>query len=393
LSNSLARSRLALKLVALALLVSGLLAAAVTPAVAVPIFAERYGFSCATCHSVVPELNPFGEAFRRAGFQLPKLPRHREFPLVLRFQESYMKDLPPAQSRRFNALAILVSTANFGPQDSFSYFARYLFGSQGAPGSLYYGYLQHVAANSGVFERAGLYNLPLIVSATQRLDTFTPQSAYTYTVGHDSANFTTPRWGAMFGQRNDKIDAEVALSFDEYHGAAYGAPTPPSDLIQTFVIPEIFASATFSLPHDLRLGVLRLAGSRNFRSQTNGAFFSDRYYRDGIQGQLTAGRFDLIGQQLWGHDDNADGFGNGVSSSGGFLTLKYRPTSRSYVGVRYDAEANPFATRDWDFYAAFAPTVRSRILVEFLKPINQPSAQSQTNAQLLFALPDPKWVK
>jgi hypothetical protein len=386
-------SSLARRLAAIALLAGGMLAASIAPAAAVPIFAERYGFSCATCHTVVPELNPFGEAFRRAGFQLPKLPRHHEFPLVLRFQESYMKDLPPAQTRRFNALAILVSTANFGPNDSFSYFGRYLFGSQGAPGSLYYGYLQHVAANSGVFERAGLYNLPLIVSATQRLDTFTPQEAYTYTVGHDSANFTTPRWGAMFGQRNDKIDAELALSFDEYHGAAYGAPTPPSDFVQTFVVPELFASATFMLPHGLQLGALRLAGSRNFRSQTNGAFFTDRYYRDGVQGQFTAGRFDLIAQQLWGHDNNADGLGNGAASSAGFVTLKFRPIPRAYVGVRYDAAANPFATRDWDFYAAFAPTKQSRILVESLEPINQRGAQSQLNAQLLFALPDPKWVK
>jgi hypothetical protein len=382
------------KLIAMTLLCSGgVLLSFANPAAATPIFAERYGFSCTTCHTAVPELNAFGNAFRRAGFQLPKLARHKEFPLVLRFQEDYMKDLPPSQMRRYNALAVLISTANFGPNNSFSYFARYFFGSQGAPGSLYYGYLQHVAANTGVFERAGEYNLPLIENATQRLDTFTTMPAYAYTVGHNNANFTTPRWGAMFGQQNDRIEAEVSLSFDEYHGAAYGAPTPPSDLIQTFMIPEVFASATYTFPQNLQFGALRLQGTRNFRSQTSGATFSDRYYRDGIQGGWSNRHFTLIGQQLCGYDSNADGFGSAVPSSGGFVTAKYYPTPHSYVGVRYDAAANPFATRDWDFYGAFAPTVHSRFLLEYIRPIAQPGASTQLNAQVLFALPFPEWVK
>ncbi len=374
------------------ILAGGVLLASLAPATANPIFAERYGFSCATCHTAVPDLNAFGNAFRRAGFQLPKLPRHKEFPLVLRFQETYMKDLPPSQDRRFNALAILVSTANFGPNGSWSYYGRYFFGSQGAPGSLYYAYVQHVSPATGVFERGGLFNFDLIQNPTQRLDTITPQPAYTYTVGHNEANFATPRWGGEFGQRNDKLDAEVALSFAEYQGAAYGAPTPPSDLVQTFAFPEIFASATFTLPDNFHIGGLRLNGLRNFLSSSNGSTYSDHYYRDGLQGEWSSTRFDLAAQQIWGYDTDADGLGHGAASSGGFVTFKYRPTPHSYIGVRYDAAANPFATRDWDFYGVFAPTVHSRLVLEYVQPINQPSAQSQLNAQVLFALPWPEWV-
>ena len=385
-------SKLPARLWALGLLGSVLLCVT-RVASATPIFAERYGFSCTTCHTAVPELNAFGNAFRRAGFQLPKVPRHREFPLVLRFQESYMKDLPPAQSRRFNALAILISTANFGPDKSFSYYARYFFGSQGAPGSLYYAWAQHVAANSGVFERVGEYNLPLIQNATQRLDTFTPQAAYTYTVGQNDANFTTPRWGAMFGQRDDRLDAEVSLDLDEYHGAAYGAPTPSSSLTQLLAFPEVFASATYTTSGNLQFGALRLAGTRNFSSGESGGSFSDRYYRDGIQGGWSNRHFSIVGQQVWGFDTNADGLGNGIPSSGGFVTVKYYPTPHAYVGVRYDAVANPYATRDWDFYGAFAPTIGSRIVLEYLQPINHAGAQSQLNAQLLIGLPPANWVR
>ena len=374
-------------------LLGGVLVFRPAPAAAVPIFAERYGLSCSACHTAVPELNAFGNAFRRAGYQLPSAPRHKEFPIALRFQETYMKDLPPAQTRRFNALAVLISTANFGPRNEFSYFARYFFGSQGAPGSLYYGYLQHVSPRTGVYERAGLFNLPLIANATQRLDTITIQPAYAYTVGHNNATLANPRFGAMFGQQSDRLDAHIGFSLDEYHGAAYGAPTPPSDLIQTFAEPEIFASLTERVVGDLRLGVLRLSGNRNFRSQSNGSAFSDRYYRDGIQGGWASNRFELAGQEVWGHDSNADGLGTPVTSSGGFVTFKYRPTGHSYVGVRYDAVANPFATRDWDFYAVLPPTTRSRFVVEYLRPINQPGAHSQLNMQLLFALPVQNWIK
>jgi hypothetical protein len=38
---------------------------------AIPAFAEKFHFSCAVCHTVFPNLNPFGRAFWRNGFRLP----------------------------------------------------------------------------------------------------------------------------------------------------------------------------------------------------------------------------------------------------------------------------------------------------------------------------------
>lgn len=352
---------------------------------ATPIFAQRYGFKCTVCHTAIPELNSFGEHFRRSGFNIPDAPRKGYFPLVLRFQESYAKDLQPAQTRRFNALAILISTGNFGRDQSYSYFARYFFGSQGAAGSLYYAYAQHVAPETGVFERIGLSNLHLIANATQRLDTITPQSVYTYTVGHNAANFATPRLGLTLGRRNDRQDIEIAASFDEYHGAAYGAPTPPGDLAQSFAQPELFGSATFEVVRGVQAGGLVLSGVRHFQSRSTPLSFNDAYTREGVQASWTAARFELIAQQVWGRDTNADGFGNAQGSSGGFVTLKYRPIEHAYVGIRYDAAANPFAMRDIDYYAVFAPTIHARVVLEHVQPIGPGFAQ--TNAQLLIALP------
>jgi hypothetical protein len=39
---------------------------------AIPAFARKYQTSCATCHNNYPELNDFGEAFKKSGFKFPK---------------------------------------------------------------------------------------------------------------------------------------------------------------------------------------------------------------------------------------------------------------------------------------------------------------------------------
>jgi len=43
----------------------------VEQAQAIPVFSRKYQTSCVTCHTIFPQLNPFGEAFRRNGYQFP----------------------------------------------------------------------------------------------------------------------------------------------------------------------------------------------------------------------------------------------------------------------------------------------------------------------------------
>lgn len=53
------------------LLVFLAIVACARPAAAIPAFARRYETSCSTCHTQFPNLNQFGEAFRRNGYQFP----------------------------------------------------------------------------------------------------------------------------------------------------------------------------------------------------------------------------------------------------------------------------------------------------------------------------------
>src|SRR5213594_195953 len=57
--------RLLLPLVAAALLSTAV------PARALPAFARRFNLACGACHSAVPRLNAFGEAFHENGFKPP----------------------------------------------------------------------------------------------------------------------------------------------------------------------------------------------------------------------------------------------------------------------------------------------------------------------------------
>ena len=59
---------MALRNIAVRVVLSAVVLTAASPAQAIPAFARKYGTSCLTCHTVYPKLTPFGEAFRRNGY-------------------------------------------------------------------------------------------------------------------------------------------------------------------------------------------------------------------------------------------------------------------------------------------------------------------------------------
>ncbi|HEY5599533.1 MAG TPA: hypothetical protein VIK48_02480, partial [Candidatus Manganitrophaceae bacterium] len=57
----------------LTIMIMGIVFTVLFPATseAIPAFARKYDLSCTACHTKPPRLNPFGEAFHMAGFQIP----------------------------------------------------------------------------------------------------------------------------------------------------------------------------------------------------------------------------------------------------------------------------------------------------------------------------------
>ena len=53
--------------------VVGLMLASVPKTSAIPAFSRKYQTSCTTCHSDYPELNDFGEAFKKTDSSFPRM--------------------------------------------------------------------------------------------------------------------------------------------------------------------------------------------------------------------------------------------------------------------------------------------------------------------------------
>jgi hypothetical protein len=330
---------------------------------AIPLFAQRYHFSCEQCHTVIPELNAFGNYFRQHGYQLP-LPRHGTTGAALRYQLQYQVD--PVNSRRFTPGGVLLSNVDVG---NIAAFVHYNLGAQGGPAGLYLGYLATYNAHTQMLYRAGLFELPLPQSPGQRLDDLQQYGYYGAHVGLNDLPLSSPRWGAQVERTIGNAVVDAVLDTGEFKGAAYGgAPVPTGET--TFAeTPELGLFAREFVGASTVIGVEGLEGTRGI-VLAGKPEFNDAYDRGALWSQYTYGRLQLQGEQWWGRDNNADGFGTLVGSAGGYLRAKYYlDDDHIYLGVRYDAYENPLITRDMTYYGAFMLFGRARVLLQQVQTI------------------------
>lgn len=359
------RNKLTLFAVSVAALLFG--SAAASPrAQAIPLFAQRYRLQCGACHSVLPELNAFGLAFRAHGYQLDA-PKHGTTGIAIRYQLEWEKDPAPG-SRRFTPGGVLLSNADFG---KISAFVHYNLGAGGGPGALFLGYLATYNAHTKSLYRAGLFELPLAQSPGQRLDDLQQYGYYGTHVGLNDLALSSPRWGAQIERTIGQSVADLTISTGEYKGSAYGGKPLATGETTSARSPEIGLFLRGPLVPDLTVGAEFLTGSR-WIVRTGAPGFADAYSREGLLLHGARGKFDLQGEQWWGTDQNADGFGTVLGSSGGYLRLKYYVTPHAYVGIRYDAAQAPIITRDIVYYAAFHVTPHARLLIQQVQTIGGP---------------------
>jgi len=333
------------------------------PARAIPLFAQRYHFQCEQCHTVIPELNTFGKYFRAHGYQLP-LPRHGTTGVAIRYQLEWEEN--PVDMRRFSPGGVLLSNWDVG---KISAFIHYNLGAGGGPAGLYLGYLATYDAHTQTLYRAGLFELPLPQSPGQRLDDLQQYGYYGAHVGLDDLTLAAPRWGAQVERTIGSAVVDAVMDLGEFKGAPYGGAPVPTGETTSAETPEVGLFVHAPLTSSLTAGVEGLSGTRRI-VLTGKTPFDDAYDRRGVWADWTRGAFDLQGEQWWGQDHNADGFGTLVGSSGGYLRLKYYVTHHAYLGVRYDAYENPIITRDVVYYGAFMLNRHARVLLQEVHNIN-----------------------
>jgi hypothetical protein len=328
------------------------------PAQAIPIFAQRYGLQCGACHSVLPELNAFGNFFRNHGYRLP-LPKHGTTLVALRYQLEYDKD-PAPNAARFVPGGVLLSNADVG---KITAFLHYNLGAQGGPSGTYLAYLSTYNEATQMLYRFGLFELPLIHSPGQRLDDLAPYGYEQTHVGLDDLTLAQPRWGLEVERQAGSSRLAATLAVAEFKGAAYGGRpldtgiTTRPDRPEFGLFDRTAATPWLTFSGDLLVGARAIA-------PTGRAIFVDNYRRSALGADLHVKRWSLLGQQWWGRDGDDDGFGEQAGSSGGFLRLRYALGDHAYAGLRYDAAAAPTAVRDVVVYAATQVGRHARLLLE-----------------------------
>lgn len=356
------------------------------PAQAIPIFAQRYRLKCAACHSVLPELNEFGNYFRMHGYRLP-LDKHGTTMFAIRYQMAYAQD-PPAGTRRWTPGGIVLGNADVG---NISLFLHYSLGAGGGPSGAYLAFATTYNAHTKSEYRMGLFELPLAQSPGQRLDDLQPYGYYSAHVGLNDLPLSSPRWGVWDERTIGNLRADLTFAVGEFKGAAYGGK--PLDTGETTYLsaPEVGVWLDQNLftggAGGFDVGGEFLEGKRHILPSGRDAF-DDPYQRYGLLMHGTLGPVDLQAEQWWGDDHNSDGFGTNQTSSGGYARLKVYPIPTAYLGVRYDATANPFVTRDMTYYGAvmIAPF---RFLVQEVAPIGAAGQHPTLGGAMTVAFPPP----
>lgn len=342
------------------------LAATCAPALAIPLFAQRYRLQCEACHTVLPELNAFGRFFRAHGYRLP-LPKHGTTGIALRYQLEYERDPAPG-TRRFSPGGVLLSNADIG---AVSAFVHYNLGAGGGPAGLFLGYVATYNAHTQSLYRAGLFELPLAQSPGQRLDDLQQYGYYGIHAGLNDLALSSPRWGVQAERTVGAAVVDLTISTGEFKGAAYGGKPIATGETTSANAPETGIFLRVPAGPDVEAGGEFLTGSR-FIVPAGKTGFADAYARRGVFARAQLRKLEVQAEQWWGRDANADGFGTALGSSGGYVRLKYYPTPHSYFGIRYDASANPFVQRDMTYYFAFQVTPHARLLLQQVQSIGGP---------------------
>lgn len=346
---------------------------------AIPIFAQRYHLTCETCHSVLPELNAFGVAFREHGYQLP-LPVHGTTYLALRYQAEWEQN--PVNPPRITKGGVVLGNAEIG---KITAFAHYNLGAVGGPAGLFLGYLAYYNQHTQTLYRGGLFELPLLQSPGQRLDDLQQYGYYGIHVGLNDLPLSSPRWGLQVERTFGKSLVDVVVDDGEFKGAAYGGAPAPTGETTSAKSPEFALFDRTTVFKDLTLGGVLMDGNRNI-VLTGKSGFGDPYTRESLFLQYWPGKFQLTGEQWWGHDQNSDGAGTAVASSGGYIRTKYYITPHAYLAARYDASANPFISRDMVYYGAFMILPYARFIVQQVHTIG---SSSSLGAAITIAAPGP----
>ena len=312
-------------------------------ALAIPVFAHRYGLTCQACHTEVPHLTPFGQLFLANGYRIPGLkPKADVEPVAVRIQTQYASagTGDPDQPGNAPLPKWIVDEVEFLTGGSVgtrgSYWAEQYAVDGGFPGNtrdLWYAQrLTGDGAKTPVTVRAGQFTLPLPLDPETFRETVQPYAIWNQTAGINPFNFFETKIGvqALFGDPARSVGGSVSLL--QGHDTQSGLPTTSVDTMET--LQRDFGPVSLQLYH--YNGARQLAGY----GFNNTQFFSgigDVFWRQGYYAGYHSGRTELDATYQIGNDTAADVYGNPLVTSGGFVQWRQALGDRTFTIARWDA--------------------------------------------------------
>jgi hypothetical protein len=301
-----------------------LLAAVVAPhpARAIPVFAHRYGLTCRQCHTVVPHLTAYGEAFRSRGYRMTGLNAGGAFPAAVKIDLEYGGDrggeVPKAV---VDEVEVLLGGA-VGTRGS--YFAEQYVIDGGVPGRTRDLWASWRAtpddARIPVTLRGGQFTLDLPADPETFRETTDHYAIWDQTAGNNPFNFFAPKMGLSASLGNQARGFSASAAAVRGHEPASGLPARGIDryLYLQHAGPNLVLSA------------YRYDGTRPIDGS------GDRFWREGYAAAFSRGRVRIDAVYQRGHDTHADADG-ALRTSGAFVQLRYEPSPRWFALARYDA--------------------------------------------------------
>ena len=319
------------------------------PARAIPVFADRYGFSCQACHSEVPHLNAFGEAFLKNGYRVAGLSPRRAIPIAVRLQATYASagaaDPDDAGTGPLPKAIVdeveLLSGGAIGSRGSY-WLEQYVLDG-GFPGPTRDAWIAYRAtpgtASIPVTVRAGQFTLPVPLDPETFRETTAPYAIWSRSSGLNPFTFFAPKTGAQLAAGDAARGAAATASFllgrEPQPYRAHGVDT------------------MFTLQRDLgewSFTAYRYDGSRGlsglaFGNTTPISGVGDRFWRNGFGAALERGRTEANAVYQSGSDSAADLYGDALVSSGGFVQIRQALGERAFAIARWDATQDSVFSR------------------------------------------------
>lgn len=342
---------------------------------ALPIFAHRYGFTCQQCHTTVPQLNEFGEAFRRRGFRLGS--ERPTVPLAVKVQTAYSSNgNGDAQAPLPKAIVDEIELLSAGPIGRHaSYFVEQYVLDGGVAGRPRDVWVQLDRTKDGEPGEAGMhvmlgqFTLPLPVDPETERPTLAHYGVFDQTVGANAFTFFDPHLGADVFYSDERRGLEAHLAAVQAYDRGSRVPSAGVDVMGSLSARIAERTDATFYGYDGR--------------RANGPVL-DRFHRYGYSLTQTVGQFDATALVQTGVDSSSDGFGLPARSSGGFAQLGWHPSSGFNVYARYDSTFDDFngRTNGATLSVVMRPRRNMRLTIEGSRGADR---TNQLGVGLLFA--------